>query len=169
MRALRKAVAPEERERQGRIVADLVFGILDQEVPDGGVVLSYLAVPGELPTADINEVIARRWVLAVPRVGPEGLEAVAQVSRWSTGAYGISEPVDGRVIAAQDLAAIVVPGVAYTPGGLRLGQGGGYYDRLLTAIPSHTLTLGVCLTVQLVDGIPVETWDRPVQRVLVAP
>ncbi len=65
-----------------------------------------------------------------------------------------------------DVDLILVPGLAFTADGMRLGRGGGYYDRLLERLPPHTRTIGVCFATQLVAALPTEPHDRRVQRVV---
>jgi 5-formyltetrahydrofolate cyclo-ligase len=68
-----------------------------------------------------------------------------------------------------DLAEVdllLVPGLAFTRDGRRLGRGGGYYDRLLAARDPRATTFGVCFDAQLVDDLPIETHDRSVARVI---
>lgn len=54
---------------------------------------------------------------------------------------------------------IVVPGVAFTTGGRRLGQGGGWYDRFLPGRRADCTTIGVCFSTQLVDDLPTDAHD----------
>lgn len=61
---------------------------------------------------------------------------------------------------------IVVPGVAFTAGGDRLGQGGGWYDRFLERIDDATVTIGVGFAEQIVETLPVEAHDRRLDAVL---
>jgi 5-formyltetrahydrofolate cyclo-ligase len=62
---------------------------------------------------------------------------------------------------------VLVPGLAFTSTGLRLGRGGGIYDRLLSTLNSEkSLTMGICYENQIVDSIPVEKHDRPVDLVI---
>ncbi len=65
-------------------------------------------------------------------------------------------------------ALVVVPGLAFTPGGHRLGYGGGYYDRFLASLPPSAVTVGVCFHEQLVDDLPLDPHDRPVDLVVTA-
>ncbi|MBK7295690.1 MAG: 5-formyltetrahydrofolate cyclo-ligase [Flavobacteriales bacterium] len=60
---------------------------------------------------------------------------------------------------------ILVPGLAFTAKGDRLGYGAGYYD---TFLPQHSkaMTVAVCFPFQVVDSLPVEAHDRAVQRVV---
>lgn len=61
---------------------------------------------------------------------------------------------------------IVVPGLAFTIAGDRLGQGGGWYDRFLVEVDCPTV--GVCFSEQLVGDVPTESHDIGVDRVIFA-
>ena len=66
-----------------------------------------------------------------------------------------------------NIELVVVPGVAFDRRNFRLGRGGGYYDRFLAKIPSHTPTIGLAFDFQMIDALPEkETHDRPVSLVL---
>jgi 5-formyltetrahydrofolate cyclo-ligase len=61
---------------------------------------------------------------------------------------------------------VVVPGLAFTPTGQRLGQGGGWYDRFLVDVRNDCETIGVCFHEQVVDALPSERHDIAVDRVV---
>lgn len=61
---------------------------------------------------------------------------------------------------------VVVPGVAFTAAGDRLGQGGGWYDRFLERIGDRAVTIGVGFAEQIVEALPVQAHDRRVDAVL---
>ena len=61
---------------------------------------------------------------------------------------------------------IVVPGLAFTRTGDRLGQGGGWYDRFLSARSRHAVAIGVGFDLQVVDELPVEEHDVRVDAVV---
>jgi 5-formyltetrahydrofolate cyclo-ligase len=166
MRDVRRAVPADDRDRQGRAVADRLMALLD-DIPTGAVVLSYASISGELPTEVINARLAERWRVALPRVTPAGVEAVVGATRSEPKSFGIAEPVDGDVVPPSDLAAVIVPGLAFTAGGHRLGHGGGYYDRFLPM--TNGRSIGVCLTEQMVEGVPVADHDVTVLAVIAAP
>lgn len=58
----------------------------------------------------------------------------------------------------------VVPGVAYDRAANRLGRGGGYYDRLISQL--RCITVAPAFSFQIFDEVPMEPWDRPVDRVV---
>ena len=82
---------------------------------------------------------------------------IAELAELVLGRFGIREPAPGPQLEKLDL--IVVPGLAFTVTGNRLGRGAGYYDRFLATVPTTTLKVGVCFEFQLVPQIPSESHD----------
>ncbi len=82
------------------------------------------------------------------------------------GAYGIAEPEPIDHLSPTDLDAILVPGVAFSRDGRRLGQGVGYYDRFLRRLRPDALRIGVCYAWQIVPSLPVEPHDVPMTHVV---
>jgi 5,10-methenyltetrahydrofolate synthetase len=78
------------------------------------------------------------------------------------GQPGVSWP---RVVPqAGDI--ILVPGLAFTRAGGRLGRGGGFYDRFLNGLErGAVLVWGVCFRGQMVEELPLEEHDQRVDRV----
>lgn len=61
---------------------------------------------------------------------------------------------------------VVVPGLAFTASGDRLGQGGGWYDRFLPEVRPDCAKIGVCFDPQLVESLPVEAHDVRMDHVV---
>ncbi len=78
------------------------------------------------------------------------------------GKFGIPEPVGPTVdTASLPMPALcLVPGVAFTREGARLGRGGGYYDRFLAEFPGDTV--GMAFSFSIVESLPTESHDIPV-------
>jgi 5-formyltetrahydrofolate cyclo-ligase len=64
------------------------------------------------------------------------------------------------------LDVVVVPGLAFTTDGHRLGQGGGHFDRFLPRLRPDCLTIGVCFHEQLVADVPMAAHDVTVRLVV---
>lgn len=123
--------------------------------------------PESLPALQRWSQSGRRVV--VPRV--EGDEM--QFYDWSpatqcAGAFGIDEPTaEARWCAPSEIDLMVVPGVAFTRDGMRLGRGKGYYDRYLSQPDFRAKTIGIGYRHQLLDVLPVEAHDAPLDVVVV--
>ena len=81
------------------------------------------------------------------------------------GYAGIPEPVADAPVADDPAALVLMPGLAFTEKGDRMGYGGGFYDKFLAAEPDHP-TVALCYDFQMVDYIPTDDYDIPVDRVL---
>jgi len=85
------------------------------------------------------------------------------------GIMGVWEPqrVEQRLLTPDAVQAVMVPGLAFCPkSGFRLGRGGGYFDRYLSRMRPDTLRVGVAMECQLVEGLPIEPHDVPVQWII---
>jgi 5-formyltetrahydrofolate cyclo-ligase len=80
----------------------------------------------------------------------------------------IREPTfdPARLVPPEEIDLILVPGLAFTRDGQRLGRGGGYYDRYLASLPTAIMKLGVCFQCQLVESLPLEAHDQRVHAVV---
>ncbi|HIW49128.1 MAG TPA: 5-formyltetrahydrofolate cyclo-ligase [Firmicutes bacterium] len=82
-------------------------------------------------------------------------------------AFGVTEPVGGpeKAVAPCPGDLILVPGLAFCPTGERLGYGGGYYDRFLTAYPA-AVSIGLFFELQQCFTLPQDPWDMPVSIII---
>lgn len=109
------------------------------------------------------------WRVLLPRVEGGTIVAVPAPpdTTLHTGYRGLREPVGDpvgpAVLAA--IAAVVVPGVAFTQDGRRLGRGAGMYDRLLPGLRS-AVRIGICLEEQVLDALPGEPHDATMDVVV---
>lgn len=88
------------------------------------------------------------------------------------GKYGLKEPDEGIDSLTCGLDLVVLPGMAFTRQGDRLGHGAAYYDSFIDEHLEHVgkepLLVGVGLSVQLMPDIPVESHDKTLHAVIIA-
>ncbi len=121
----------------------------------------------------IGGLLARGCRVALPRVSPSsrGLELRAVGAfpgDCRAGPFGILEPdplVCGEELSGREVDLAFVPGLLFDAEGWRLGYGGGYYDRLLSS-GRPRLVIGLAYSTQLVDVLPHDSWDSPVDAIL---
>ncbi len=166
MRRTRAALIDREARTQ-RLWSSLLESLGPAGV--GGLnVLAFVGVGSEPDTSELIEELERRHAIVyLPRVLHEEMVAVHHDPRvpMEPGAYGIPEPI-GAAVEPTMLDVVVVPGLAFTGDGRRLGQGGGYYDRYLPQLRHDCVTVGVCFHEQLVQSVPCEAHDQRVSRVV---
>jgi 5-formyltetrahydrofolate cyclo-ligase len=140
--------APEVR-RAATVAAYVSVG----REPGTGVLLDALATAGKrviLPLLQADNDLD--WAAYT---GPDGLMSAGR---------GLLEPV-GPLLGAEAIATadvVVVPGLAVDRNGLRLGRGGGSYDRALGRVPVGTLTCVVLNDDEILDAVPAAPHDRRV-------
>ena len=152
-----------------RVEADMVFNTIEK-MPvwqQAQHILCYWSLPDELPTHEaVNQWLADGKNIYLPRVVGDDLEIVPYLGAESlddNNQFHIGEPV-GEAVDPSCLELIIVPAVALDRKGNRLGRGKGFYDRLLSTTSSPTI--GVACDFQLVDEVPVEPHDRPLDCVV---
>jgi 5-formyltetrahydrofolate cyclo-ligase len=140
---------------------------------DAGAVLAYASFGTELQTDELlRRVLADGKTLVLPRVerGGLGLYEVRDLAGdLAPGTWGIREPEPDRCPPADagGVGFALVPGVAFDRGARRLGYGGGYYDRLLAGgLPEATPLVSGAFEVQILDKIPLDPHDAPVDVVV---
>ena len=96
---------------------------------------------------------------------PEQLEQILPPGQLppgqlALGQWGIWEPTDEAPLLSDysRLDLVVVPGVAFSSDGKRLGRGKSFYDRFLPLVPRAAF-VGVCYPCQVVEQIPADPWD----------
>ena len=131
-------------------------------------IYGYLPYNQEVRTVPmLQKAIADGKRVAVPKVYGDRMEFLwlDDLTKVEKSEMGIPEPIADEPIADDPTALVLMPGVAFTQQGDRMGYGGGYYDRFLAAEPNHP-TVALCYAFQMVESLPTEEFDIPVDVVL---
>lgn len=131
-------------------------------------IYGYMPYNQEVRTVPMLErALAEGKQVAVPKVYGDTMKfiLVTDLTQMAASNMGIPEPVADGPIADDPNAMVLMPGLAFTAKGDRMGYGGGYYDKFLAAEPNHP-TVALCYDFQLVDFIPTDAYDIPVDLVL---
>lgn len=122
------------------------------------------------PEWDTQHIIACAWAQGKQVVVPKVLDKTRMIfvrytpnTQTTATKMGIQEPLSDEAITDIDL--MIVPGVAFTKQGYRVGFGGGYYDRYLAQYTGDTISL--CAAFQIVDQFPIETFDQNVDQLII--
>jgi 5-formyltetrahydrofolate cyclo-ligase len=130
-------------------------------------IAGYLAQDGEIdPSAALTLFREAGAQILLPRTGPDRSLVFAPEGRLEpTGPAGIEEPT-GAAVQLADVktpAILLVPSVALSPTGGRLGRGGGFYDRALPALYAAGWQIcGLCHDEDFRDDLRLESHDQPV-------
>ena len=174
MRAARRKVSPSARAAASDSVCAAIIARADviAAMAAKRPFAVYLASRHEL---DLATLIGRLWAAECPVLAPawrDGTYALVRIlpdTELVPGPMGILEPppAANRQLPATP-AVWIVPGLAFTRKGARLGYGGGWYDRLLSSAMPNAVTLGVAYPFQMVDELPCEAHDVRLTDVVVS-
>ena len=173
MRTRRREVDPEEREEASAAICDAVWARADVQaaVAAKRPFAVYLANDDEI---DLAPLVERLWAadvaVAVPywhaESGTYRLAIYTNASTLVEGFHGIMEPAETYDIAPCDIGVWIVPGLAFTRDGRRIGYGGGWYDRYLAVAAPDAVALAVAYPFQILDDVPTDPNDRRVTDVV---
>jgi 5-formyltetrahydrofolate cyclo-ligase len=155
-----------EMGEAGRAIAEHLLA--HPEVRRAATVAAYVSLAGEPGTRDLIDALrdaGKRVILPVLLPDDdldwavyEGATALLPARR------GILEPA-GRRLGVEAIATadvVLVPGLAVSPDGVRLGRGGGSYDRALARVPAGTFTCALLHDGEVGRDVPVAPHDRAV-------
>ena len=175
VRGVRAARHRDVRLADDRARTELLLGELGDWTPR--VVAAYASAGDEPGTAELLDALVARGatvllpVLSATAAGPRG------VGEWAvydgreglrSGLWGIPEPASEPLgpAAIEEAELVIMPGIAGTPAGDRLGTGGGWFDRSLVGTSSPRWML--LNDDELYESVPTDPWDLPVS-VIVTP
>lgn len=129
----------------------------------------FCSLADEVPTCEWLSQWGSTHRLVVPRVEGDVMQFYHYAPEsMLCGAFNISEPQTEELCQPSDIDLIIVPAVAFTLSGCRLGRGRGYYDRYMSQSDFRAYKVGVCYPHQIVDALPVEPHDVCVDCVVSA-
>lgn len=128
------------------------------------------------PEVDTYQIIRKAWEegkqVVIPKCLPKNREMVfRELKRFNQleSVYsGLLEPIKAKTkeVSIHNIDLLIVPGLAFTTEGFRLGFGGGYYDRYLMKYKGNTIALA--FEQQIVSSLPIESHDLPVGKIFTA-
>ncbi|TDB87268.1 5-formyltetrahydrofolate cyclo-ligase [Actinomadura sp. KC216] len=163
----RAAMPPEDRAAAGRSIRDALLSV--PEIEMAGTIAAYVSIGTEPDTRSLLFALWKRGAyVLLPRLLPDGdLDWASYEGPDSLvpGPRGIPEPSEpprgpGAVASAD---VVLAPAVAVDRTGMRLGRGGGSYDRALARVGPAILTVALLYDAELVPNLPSEPHDQHVR------
>ncbi len=163
-----------------RAEADQLCAHLGDVVGRGGgrarTVCAYLPVghePGSPAMLDVLADLCDTVLLPVTRIGPDGTHEPLHWGRYRpgrlvAGPFGLREPAGQGLpaTAVADAQCVLVPALAVDLRGVRLGRGGGFYDRSLVLCTPGTRLVAVVRDDEVLDEVPADPHDIPMTHAL---
>ncbi len=163
--------AGRQRQLNRQLCAHLLRFLTDGDWVNLAAFVAFRGEPDLMPALEVLHQAGRR--IHLPEVGED---RSMQFRRWQPGCsmrqnrFGIPEPTEGGYLAAESLDLVLMPLLAFAPGGGRLGMGAGFYDRAFAFRLDNSgrgpALVGTAFSFQQVDSLPLDSWDVPLDGVL---
>lgn len=166
IREQKRAMTAQEIERRSALLLEKF--VATDAYRKAGTLYGYLPYNQEVRTVPILEQALKDGKrVAVPKVYGEEMKFIylTDLSQVAKGYAGIPEPILDEPVAQAKTALVLMPGLAFDPQGHRIGYGGGFYDKFLSAEPEHP-TVALCYDFQVLPQLETEAFDIPVDLVL---
>ncbi len=166
IRAEIRSLSVEERAEAARQIAAEIES--DERFRAAQTIAAFMPLGDEPPLREAVERWAQSKRVVVPKIEGDDMRFYDfRAEQMASGAFGIEEPQHAVLCSAEQIEVMVVPGVAFTRSGARMGRGRGYYDRYLGAAEAaHIYKIGTCFACQLTDELPTESYDVAMDRVV---
>lgn len=164
---VRKKLSHREILGKSKKIERRLFSL--KEFKNASTILFYISYDNEVYTHDmIKKCLHSRKNIVVPVADTKNeILILSKLENWDDlekGSYGILEPETVIRVPSDELDLIIVPGVGFDEKGNRLGHGKGYYDKLLQK--TNTKTIGLAFECQMVEEIPIDQNDVPVDMII---
>lgn len=165
MKTRRAAMSAEEVARASKLIRQHLLAL--EQVRDARCVFVYISIRNEPETHElVRQLLSLGKRLSVPRLDAAGLmhahriQSLDDLTPAGPEQFAIPvPPADAPIEPHPGAGVALVPGLAFTRTGQRLGMGRGHYDRYLADHPA-TFTIGLCYEWQVLNDVPHEPHDR---------
>lgn len=167
-RQVRERVAsiPFQEKQQKSTMLALAL-LVHPLVREARVVALFSPLPDEPQIGELIEQLAQERCVVLPRVEGDAMRFYQfSVDNLTKGAYGIMEPAGDIPFAPEEIDVMIVPGVAFTADGVRMGRGKGYYDKYMSQPLFKARKIAVCYSEQILPSLPCEPHDVVVDEVV---
>jgi 5-formyltetrahydrofolate cyclo-ligase len=166
----RDAMTADERIAASDVIAEHVMQLLAKQEA-GSIVALYAPKGSEVDTSKIDAFARARGLRVVyPRIN-DGERRLAfhevAINELVSATFGLREPaLHAPGVELSEIAALIVPGLAFDRAGGRIGWGRGYYDATLADASPAALRIGLAFECQVIDHVPRDPHDAPLHYVV---
>jgi len=171
MEAKRNSLLPEDRAVRSMEIAKSLTGL--KAYQKAAMVFIYASFRSEVSTYSMmeNALNSGKRVAVPVCIAKSKIMLPCEITSLNDlvpGTWGIPEPAlnKRRVIDSSEIDMVIVPGISFDRCYNRLGYGAGYYDRFLPSLRTDAVKIGICYDFQLVDCLPAEEFDIPMDGII---
>ena len=168
MLAMRRALSTNETESRSSSLKENILSLL--EYKNAKKIMAFLAMKGESNLDGfIRQALLDGKEVYIPVCLPERqMEAgrLIDMEHFEKGPLGLRNlPAGYEVTSPESLDLVLIPGLAVSQEGIRLGMGAGYYDRYLARVPFEK-RVAALWDFQVIPDIPSEPFDQKIAKIV---
>lgn len=171
MKMMRNELSESYVIEKSKLISDNLFSLTI--LKNASVILAYYSFNKEVCTHGIiEELLSLDKKVALPVCIKSKdkfvISCITSLQDLKLGSLGIMEPDPEKLelVKPEDINVVLVPGIAFDRKGNRLGYGKGYYDRFLAELDSSKIKVGICFDFQIIDELPTDCFDVPVDCIV---
>ena len=113
----------------------------------------------------IDDALMHQKVVLLPKIMDKQMVFIEinEKTKYQKSNFNVWEPISDKIYDGQ-IDLMLIPGVCFDKKNNRLGFGKGYYDKYLGQ--KDTYKIGICFKEQIIDSIPKEEWDIPMDLII---
>jgi len=165
-KAIRDCIPSNQKLEFDRLINENIIKL--KECREATDICVYMAIGSEIVLDDlINYSLDCNKKVWLPRVinGEMQFYKYNRDTKLIEGAYHIMEPDSEEILTPDNQTVVIMPGLAFSRQGGRLGYGGGYYDRYIEKYPS-VRRIAVCYDECIAKMLPMEVFDKQPQKIV---
>ena len=168
----RNSIKPNQRQCLDALICGHALQVISEDRNGQKAVAAYCSHGGEpnvMPVCERLNASGRRVVLPVLSGQRLDFHRFIPDEPMLKNRFGIAEPSNHEVVELEEIDWILMPLVAFSHQGVRLGMGGGFYDRTLEGLAlmtSRPKLVGIAYSIQQVDSLPSQVWDVPLDLIV---
>lgn len=161
----RNSLPKEEILEKSNKIKNNLFNL--EPYKNSKIVMFFASFNSEVYTHEMIKESLKNKTVVLPKVAQHEIEpsVIIDFDNLIPGKFGIPEPIETMKIAYKNIDLILIPGIVFDKEGHRIGYGFGYYDKFLRKAPK-AVKIGLAFDFQVVDKIPKETHDVPVDMIV---
>lgn len=161
----RNSLLKEKILEKNEKIHDNLFGL--EQYKNSKTIMFFVSFNSEVDTHGMIKDALKNKTVVVPKVMQHEIEpsVIIDLDNLMPAKFGILEPIELMKIAYKNIDLVLVPGIVFDREGHRIGYGFGYYDKFLAKVPK-AVKIGLAFDFQVVDKIPKETHDVPVDLIV---
>lgn len=168
MLAMRRALSANETESRSSSLKENILSL--PEYKNAKKIMAFLAMKGESNLDGfIRQALLDGKEVYIPVCLPERqMEAgrLIDMEHFEKGPLGLRNlPAGYEVTSPESLDLVLIPGLAVSQEGIRLGMGAGYYDRYLARVPFEK-RVAALWDFQVIPDIPSEPFDQKIAKIV---